>query len=176
MNEQKILKIIKEFAHKLPKLPDGRIDYSSSKKAPVVGVLVKYKDKILLLKRSKKVLHYSGKWNVISGYLDELKTIRQKVLEELKEELGIEEDNILSIQTKEPYDFVDKDINKTWIIHPVLVNLKKKSNIKIDWEHSEYKWIKPEESKKFDIVPSLGKGLENILPDGRDKSRRFKIS
>ena len=53
--EEKILAIIKEFANKLPKFPDGRIDYSSSDIAPVITVFVKHKDKILLLKRSDKV-------------------------------------------------------------------------------------------------------------------------
>lgn len=61
MNEQKMLEIIKEFAKKLPKFPDGRIDYSNSDIAPVITVFVRYKDKILILKRSDKVRAYQRK-------------------------------------------------------------------------------------------------------------------
>jgi len=161
--EQKILKTIKEFSQKLPKFPDGRIDYSKSDTAPVITIFVKYEDRILLLKRSDKVRTYQGKWNTVAGYLDELRPVREKILEEVKEELGIIEDNILSIRLGEPYEFTDEKANKTWIVHPVLVELKNEPEINLDWEHTEYKWIRPEELKNFDTVPKLGKSLENAF-------------
>ena len=89
MNEEKILGIIQKFSKKLPHFPDGRINYSSSRTAPVINVVVKHKDKILLLKRSDKVSTYKGKWQTVAGYLDEVKPIKEKVLEELKEEIGV---------------------------------------------------------------------------------------
>lgn len=161
--ERKILNTIEEFAEKLPKFPDGRIDYSNSNAAPVITVFIKHKDKILLLKRSGKVSTYQRKWNTVAGYLDELKPIKEKILEEIQEELGISEDNILSIHIGETYKFTDAEANKTWIVHPVLVELKIKPEIKLDWEHTEYKWIKPEELKEFDTVPKLDRSLENTL-------------
>ena len=159
--EQKILDTIEEFSKKLPKFPDGRIDYSNSDTAPVIRVFLKYKDKILLLKRSEKVRTYQKKWNAVAGYLDETKPIKKKVLEEIKEELEVAEDNILSVHIRKPFKFTDKIIKKTWIVHPILVKLRNKPDIKLDWEHTEYKWIKPEELEKFDTVPHLTRGLEN---------------
>jgi isopentenyldiphosphate isomerase len=137
MNNQdaEILKIIKEFSEKLPHFPDGRINYSNSDIAPVVTCFLKDKDKILLLKRSDKVRTYKGKWNTVAGYLDEPKTIREKALEK----------------------------HKTWITCPVLIELKNKPEIKLDWEHTEYKWINPEELISFDIVPKLDKSLRRVL-------------
>ena len=85
MSSNQILSKIQEFADKLPKFDDGRIDYSNSDTAPVITVFVKYKDKILLLKRSNKVNNYPSKWNTVSGYLDEVKPIKNKILEELSE-------------------------------------------------------------------------------------------
>ncbi|MCK4520390.1 NUDIX domain-containing protein [Candidatus Parcubacteria bacterium] len=161
--EEKILKTIKEFAKKLPKFPDGRIDYSNSDIAPVITVFIKYKDKILLLKRSNKVRVYQEKWNTIAGYLDEIKPVREKIVEEIKEEIGISEDNISSIHIGEPYEFTDAEVNKIWIVCPVSVELRNEPNIKLDWEHTEYKWIKPEELKKFDVVFNLDKSLENVF-------------
>jgi isopentenyldiphosphate isomerase len=172
MNEQKILEVVKQFAERLPKFPDGRIDYSNSNVAPVVTVFVKYKEKILLLKRSDKVRVYQGKWNTVAGYLDELRPIREKVLEEIKEELEIEKDNVLSIIFGEPYQFTDKEVNKTWIVHSVLVELKEKPNIKLNWEHTDYKWIKQDELRNFDIVPKLDESLKNLSKIAPNVSRQ----
>lgn len=161
--EEKILTTIKEFANKLLKLPDGRIDYSNSNIAPVITVFLKYKDKIILLKRSAKVRTYQDKWNTVAGYLDEVKPIYEKVVEEINEELNLDEDNISSIHIGKPYKFIDTKINETWIIHPVLIELKNKPTIELDWEHTEYKWIKSEELRDFDTVPNIDKSLENAF-------------
>ncbi len=159
--EETTLVAIKEFANKLPKFPDGRIDYSSSNIAPVITVFLKYKDKILLLKRSTRVRTYQGKWNTVAGYLDEVKPIYEKITEEIQEELGLNENNTSLVHIGKPYKFIDTEINKTWIIHPVLIELKNKPTIELDWEHTEYKWVKPEEIKDFDTVPNIDKSLKN---------------
>jgi len=161
--EEKILNTIREFAKKLPKFPDGRIDYSNSDIAPVIIVFIEYKDKILLLKRSDKVRTYQRKWNAIAGYLDELKPILEKAIEEIQEEAQINRDKILSLHIGETYKLKDNKVNKTWIIHPVLVELKELPDIRLDWEHTEYKWIKPKELKKFDIVTNLEKSYERAI-------------
>src|SRR3989338_133082 len=156
-----ILDIIKEFSKKLPKFKDGRIDYSKSNEAPVITVFIKFKDKILLLKLSDKVLTYKGKWNTIAGYLDEVKPIEDKVKEELREKINVKE--FLSIKIGKYFKILDKKINKKWIVTPVLVELKDKPEIKLDWEHTEFEWIKPEEMKNYDTVVSLDKSLEKVI-------------
>jgi len=164
MNKRKnIMKIIEEFSKKLPKFPDGRINYANSKKAPVITVVIKYKDKILLLKRSDKVSTYKGKWQVVAGYLDEIKPIKEKVLEELNEEIKVEKNIINKIKIGDYFEFEDSDIGKTWIVNPVLVELKKKPEINLDREHTDFRWINPKEIRKFDIVPNLDESLIRVL-------------
>ena len=102
---------------------------------------------------------YKGLWNSIAGYIDEFVPIKEKVLEELHEELNISEKDIAEIIGGEAYEFYDKDINKTWIICPYLVKLDIPIKVKLDWEHTEYKWIEPEEIKNFDVVPNFIKSL-----------------
>ena len=161
--EEEILKLLHEFAEKLPKFPDGRIDYSNSDVAPVITIFIRYGDKILLLRRSGKVGTYKGKWNTVAGYLDEVKPIREKVLEELLEEVGIREDEVSSINFGESYKFVDQLVNRTWIVYPVLVDLKERPEIKLNWEHEEYRWIDPKELKNYDTVPKLEESLKRVL-------------
>ena len=162
-NEQRVLEVIKKFHKKLPKFADGRINYSKSDTAPVITVFIKYKNKILLLKRSNNVSTYKGIWNTVAGYLDELKPLKEKTLEELNEELGIREDAILSLSLGKSYQFRDTNIDKTWIVYPALVELDKEPKIKLDREHTDYKWIKPDEIKNFDVVPHLLKSFRAVV-------------
>jgi len=89
--------------------------------------------------------------------------IKEKILEELREEINVDEDNIRFIEVKDSYKLKDSKINKTWIVHPVLVELKEKPEIKLDWEHTEFRWIKPEELNNYDFVTDLDKTLKKVL-------------
>ncbi len=160
--DKKITEILKELDKTLPKFPDGRIDYSKSSVALVITVFIRYKDKILLLKRSDKVSTYKGKWNTVAGYLDEIKPLEEKILEELKEEIGVEKDIISSIILGDPFEFKDERIGKKWIVTPALVELRK-PEIKLDWEHTEYRWVDPEEIRNFETVPNLDLSLKRVL-------------
>ena len=154
---------MKKFAIDLPTFPDGRIDYSNARTAIVVTVFIKFNDKLLLLKRSNKVSTYRGKWNTVAGYIDEIKPVEDKIYEELKEEIGIKKDNIKNFRLSEPFSFKDNKINRTWIINPAVVELNKKPEIKLDWEHVEYKWIYPKDINNFNTVPNLKESLKRGL-------------
>jgi len=158
-----VLEIVKKLEKELPKFPDGRINYSKSKIAPVITVFVKYNDKILLLKRSDRVSTYKGKWNTVAGYLDEVKSLEEKALEELREEIGVDDRIISSIKIGKMYEFYDEKIDRKWIVTPILVELKELPKIKLNEEHTEYKWIKIDEIENFDTVPNLMKSLKIVL-------------
>jgi len=160
--ENELLNIIEEFSKKLPKFPDGRINYTNSNSAPIVSIFVKYKDEFLLLKRSDKVNVYKGKWNSLTGYLDKPNFIEQ-IVEEVEEELGFGKEYFLSTQFGDHYEIFDDKINKKWIIFPVLLELNDKPDIRLNWENSEYKWIKPGELNNFDIIPDVEEGLKKLL-------------
>ncbi|MEK6968351.1 MAG: NUDIX domain-containing protein [Nanoarchaeota archaeon] len=157
------LREFSRLAKKLPRFPDGRLNYKNSKKAVVITVFVEFNSKILLLKRSNKVLTYKGFWNVVAGYYDEPKPLRQKALEELNEETGITKKFVKSIQVGKMFRFHDKKISRIWIVNPVLIRLKKKPRIKLDFEHTESKWVKHEEIKKYKVVPNLLFGLGKVV-------------
>jgi len=161
--EPNIQQLLKENAVNLPRFPDGRIDYSTSDWAAVLTCFVRFEDKILLLKRSDRVRTHKGKWHTVAGYVDEPKPIREKALEELHEELGISEQIILQCKMGSPYEFFDPDEQKTWLVYPVLVELKQKPEIKLDWEHTELKWISPNKLMTYDTVPKLDESLKRVL-------------
>ncbi len=160
MDRKRVLEILKSFYRDLPHFPDGRIDYSNSNEAPTVVAFLKYKSEVLLLKRSNKVRTHEGRWSVVAGYLDELKPVSEKVIEEIKEETGIGKDKILSVKQGEVRKFYDDE--KTWISHPFLIELKEKPKVELDWEHTDFEWVELDDAKRHLSKP-FSDGLERIL-------------
>lgn len=161
--ENQILENLKQFSKTMPHFKDGRINYHNAKKAFVISCFVKFNDEILLLKRSNRVWTYKGKWNVVAGYLDEIKPLRQKVFEELYEETKITKDKVSNTKIAEPFEFHDKSIGTTFVIHPVLVELKEKPGIKLDFEHTNAKWVKKDKLKNYDAVPNIFESVKRVL-------------
>jgi len=91
--------------------------------------------------------------------------LKEKMLEELREEIGVDENDIASIKFGEPYEFFDEKIKKKWIVFPALVELRRKIDVNLDWEHVEFKWIKKDEISKFDTVPNLIESLKRTLKE-----------
>ncbi len=161
--EVEVLKKLKKFSKTMPHFDDGRIDYHNARKAFVITCFAKFKDEILLLKRSNKVWTYRGKWNVVAGYLDEIKPLREIALKELYEETKIAKEKVKKISIAEPFEFHDKEIGITFVVHPVLIELKEKPKIKLDFEHTEAKWVKKEDLGKYDAAPNMMEGAKRAL-------------
>lgn len=163
VEEVQINQVLREFAEKLPRRPDGKIDYSHASKAPVLTCFVMFSDKLLLLKRSNKVRTYQGKWCAVAGYLDEPRPISEKAFDELKEELGLMREIVDHLVFGEPYEFTDAPLKKTWLVHPVLAVLNRAPEIEIDWEHVDFEWIIPDQLSQYDTVPKLQESLNRVL-------------
>jgi len=123
----------------------------------VTVLLINNEGKILILKRSNNVKTYKGLWGGVAGYIEEDEKPIETAFKEIKEEVGLENQDVELIRQLEPIAFTDYyEQNKyDWEIFPFLFKLKKNSKIKIDWEHSEYRWITPSQIKEFETVPHL---------------------
>lgn len=139
----------------------NQVDYTNARWAPVINCVVKYKDKILLVQRSNNLNLYPGYWNGISGFLDDNRSLEEKVKEELQEEVGIEQENIISIRLGEIFHENAPKYKKTWIVHPVLVEVAI-DKIKLDWEAQNYQWVTLKEVKNFNLLPGFDRVLENL--------------
>jgi len=138
-----------------------RVDYTNAKTAPVLVCFVHYKDKFLLLKRSDKVLAYKNLWSTVAGFIDDKQSLEEKVVEEITEELGLKKDDIKTIKQGEVYTFKDKDIGRDWVRHLFLVEIAS-PKIKLDEEHTDYRWIVPEEIDGYHTTPGFAGDLEKI--------------
>lgn len=137
-------------------------DYTHAKSAPVIVIFVKYRDKFLLVKRSEKMLTYQNLWSCLAGFVDEERTMEEKVAFEIEEELGLKREDIKEIKKGDTYLFVDENLDREWIRHMYLVEITN-PNIKLSWEHSELVWITPEEVEGYETTPGLKEDLKKFL-------------
>lgn len=140
----------------------GQTDYTNARWAPVVSCVLKHGDKILIVKRSHDMKIYPNLWNGIGGFLDDEKSLEEKIREELGEETGITENEIISIKYGEVFDLDDPSIGKTWVIHPALVEIST-DKIVLDWEAEEYKWISPKEVENFEVAAGFARIVKSFF-------------
>lgn len=134
-------------------------------KRKVVTSFLRYKNKILILKRSNKVGTYQGKWAGISGYLEDddlTPEIRAKT--EIFEEIGLKEQNIKLIKKGNPLEVVDEDKNIIWIVYPFLWEVSTNKGLNLNWENKELRWITSiDEIDNYKTVPKLKEVLKEVL-------------
>ena len=130
----------------------------------IVTSFIKNGDRILILKRSDKVKSMKCLWAGVSGIIEKNDTnplARAKT--EILEETGINEEEIELLKANERMKIESAQYkNHEWNIFPFLFKTEN-PEIKLNWENSEFKWIKPNEIKNYETVPELEKILFSLL-------------
>lgn len=139
----------------------GQVDYTHARWAPVINCVVRYRSRILLVKRSEKLHFYPGYWNGVSGFLDDQRSLEEKVRDELWEELGIPRRHVRKITLGKIFHQEAPKYGKTWIVHPVLVDVTI-NRIKLDWEAERFRWVTPRETKRMKLLPGFNRVLASI--------------
>jgi len=129
----------------------------------IITAFIKNNNKILILKRSDKVRSMKGLWSGVSGIIEnnEIPINRAKI--EIFEEVGIKEKKIKIIKSIEKIKISSPQYeNHEWEVFPFLFETKE-TEIKLNWENSEHKWINVNELRNYQTVPSLDKILFDLL-------------
>jgi len=122
----------------------------------VVTGVVKYKGKVLILKKAPDDRNYPNRWSFCSGFVKEFEAAENSVLREIKEETSL---NAKIIKTAEPIIAIDKEKGKRWIVVPFLCEANSNKVI-LDHENVEFKWIEPKEAANHKGVPAFLKDLK----------------
>ena len=129
----------------------------------IVTSFIRNNDKLLILKRSKKVKSMKGLWAGISGIIENNEIPLQRAKIEIFEEVGITEEKIKLIKSaKEMRINAPQYKNHEWEVFPFLFE-SEKPDVSLNWENSEFRWIEVQELKNYNTVPSLEKVLFNLL-------------
>ena len=122
----------------------------------VISSLLVHQEKFLILKRSMLVGSFQGYWSCISGYREKNEEPFETALREILEETRKIRDSLTLLKSAGPfYSEIPAVIFEShWYLFA-----SEDKDISLDWEHDEFKWIKPAEIGKFKTVP----WLENMI-------------
>ena len=129
----------------------------------VISTLLIYQQKILILKRSRRVGSFQGYWSCISGYLerneDPLKTAMREVTEETQKDLT----SLSLVNRAGPFYSETEEIifESFWFCFDCEDQI-----ISLDWEHDEFEWIDPRDDqylKNKKVVPWLEKMVQCLI-------------
>jgi len=128
----------------------------------VVTCFLEHNGKIMMLRRSERVGTYRGKWAGVSGYIEEGTSPSQQAWTEINEEAGLGADDVELVRKGQPLEVVDAELGRKWIVHPFRFRVLKPEKTKIDWEHTEAKWIAPEDIGRHETVPKLLEAWQRV--------------
>lgn len=100
----------------------------------------------LLLKRSPEQ-YYPNLWQMVTGKIKENETAYQSALREIKEETGLTPEKFWVAPTVNSFYSPDKDY--ICLLPVFAARVKDECEIKLSKEHTEYKWVNPEEAKQL---------------------------
>jgi PncC family amidohydrolase len=127
----------------------------------VVTCFIENNNKLLILKRSTNVGTFKNHWAVVCGYI-EMDTMKQ-ALTEIEEEIGLSSNEVTFIRRGEPFEIIDESTHEKWVIYSFLFHTDVPEKIRIDWEHTDMKWIDSSELEAYKTVPDLKKAMDSVL-------------
>lgn len=143
-----------------PPLPDAAF-------VDVVAVVLCWRDRIGLFKRSESVAHDKGRWHCLTGYLDQAtdpESPRKQAQLELEEEVGLSGDDLQALVAG-PILHLHGD-GRVWRVHTFRA-ITSKRRLTLNWEHSEYRWTRSSTIPRFDgHVAWLPDVIEAVSPQG----------
>jgi 8-oxo-dGTP diphosphatase len=110
---------------------------------------------ILIVRRSQRVGSYNARWGGISGFVEEGVTPDEQAFTEIREETGLQREQIRMLRRGAVVEVEDPAIGRHWYVHPFLFEVLTPDAINLDWEATEKRWIEPAELQNYETVPKL---------------------
>ncbi len=125
-----------------------------------IKAIIQKGDKILLIKKSDKVDIYPGRWDLPGGRLDPGESWSQGLAREVREETGLCINLIREVRDWESKKW--DTIGKTVLCEYV------SGEVRLSWEHTEYRWMVPADIVNGDFPEWIQNDLKAIGLNGNE--------
>ncbi|MGO4470817.1 NUDIX domain-containing protein [Arthrobacter sp. 2RAF6] len=125
----------------------------------VVAVIVRWRNRIALFRRSQTVGYDRGRWHCITGYLEPGASPEDQACVELREETGLTQNDLIGFRQGAPLRLLDQEGNP-WLVH-TFTAVTERRRLTINDEHDGFRWAEPSRVKRFsNRVPWLDQVVE----------------
>jgi 8-oxo-dGTP pyrophosphatase MutT (NUDIX family) len=114
----------------------------------VVAVVLTWRGRIGLFKRSSSVDGGAGMWHCITGYVEDGVEPAEQALAELCEETGLLSEEVLELESCGVLRLLDVD-GGTWDVHTFRARTERR-RLALNWEHVAYRWVSAKAVPRFD--------------------------
>jgi 8-oxo-dGTP pyrophosphatase MutT (NUDIX family) len=103
-------------------------------------------------------------WSGVSGYVEPGEDPLSTALKELREEVGVTAEQVQLLARCDPIVFSDDHGRKRyeWTVHPFLFRASSDVQITLDWEHTDYAWVRRSDIGRLETVPRLQDVVERL--------------
>ncbi len=129
----------------------------------VSGLIYNSKGEVLLCKMPLNRGAYPGQWAIPGGGMEEGEKVRETLVRELREEVGLEVEKITTFGFEDDVReklMVDGTREKLYMIHLVCECWSVDDQVKINEEFEAYAWVKPAEIKDYDLNEATVKTMK----------------
>jgi len=119
------------------------------------AIILNYSGKILLVKRSSDRAIFPNLWSIVGGHIEEEESPKECLVREIFEELWIREFYL----KKEIPEYTEIIAGNKWRVNLFIIEIGT-TEIILNYEASEYRWIEFSELQKFLTTPKILKHFE----------------
>ncbi len=78
--------------------------------------------------------------------------------------MSLAREDVRLLRQAGPFPVLDEEIDTRWTVHLFLFETLRPEGVRLDWEHTESRWVRPEEARRLDTVPGLIEALARVYP------------
>ncbi|WP_063001568.1 NUDIX domain-containing protein [Nocardia mikamii] len=119
----------------------------------IVAAVLVSGNRLGLLKRSRRVEGDPDRWHCVTGYLPSGSDPLAHAHIEINEETGLAPVDLSLVRRGKRLELRDLRDN-AWHVFPFLFDTPR-SDLILNWEHDEYRWVRPAEMNGLTTVPWL---------------------
>ncbi|MCS7206649.1 MAG: NUDIX pyrophosphatase [Dehalococcoidia bacterium] len=144
---------------------------SQTSPRPVVTAFLVHGGKVLLLRRSALVRTCPSRWAGVSGSIPPGVDPLAQAYQEVQEETGLLPEGLTLCAQGTPLT-VQHEQGGAWRVHPFAFRIADPTPIRLNWEHTEMRWVDPEAIRTLPTVPGLWEAWERVQGCLQDPSNR----